>query len=192
MICGVEGVGSLRHILHLLGCNAHRETRGEEEGVDGDSVGLLWQEGNEEWGREFIICLLVFFFLLPSSPISSLFPSSSKHYTSPPRITLPLEKYNKMVNPAQIILVSQMSAVAYYAILVWDWIISLSKEYQLIWKTDWSVYKVLYVINRYWTLLALAFSLWAYTANIDGATCSEVVNLVVCPVSSCSCRIYWP
>lgn len=84
-----------------------------------------------------------------------------------------------MVNPATVILVSQMSAVAYYSILVWDWIVSLSTEYHLIWKTDWTVYKVLYVINRYWTLFALAFSLWAYTAAIDGATCHKVVNLVV-------------
>lgn len=84
-----------------------------------------------------------------------------------------------MVNVATVILVSQMSAVAYYSILVWDWIISLSTEYQLIWKTDWTVYKVLYVINRYGALFALAFSLWAYTATIDGATCEKVVNLVV-------------
>lgn len=89
-----------------------------------------------------------------------------------------------MVNAAQIVLVSQMSAVAYYAILVWDWIISLSAEYKLIWKTDWSPYKILYLVNRYWTLLALAFSLWAYTATIDGATCTRVVNLVVCSHSS--------
>jgi len=84
-----------------------------------------------------------------------------------------------MPDTATIILVSQMSAVAYYSILVWDWIISLTKEYHLIWNTNWTVYKVLYIINRYWTLLALAFSLWAYTTNIDGATCGKVVNLIV-------------
>lgn len=85
-----------------------------------------------------------------------------------------------MVNPQQIILASQMSAVAYYAILVWDWIVSLTTEYRLIWRSDWSLYKALYIVNRYWTLIALAFSLWAYTATIDGATCAKVVNLVVC------------
>lgn len=94
-----------------------------------------------------------------------------------------------MPDAATLILVSQMSAVAYYSILVWDWIVSLSTEYQLIWKTDWTVYKVLYVVNRYWTLIALAFSLWAYTASIDGATCSKVVNLVVCPVSLPLCGV---
>lgn len=84
-----------------------------------------------------------------------------------------------MPDTATIILVSQMSAVAYYSILVWDWIISLTREYRLIWNTDWTLYKILYIVNRYWTLLALAFSLWAYTAKVDGATCAKVVNLIV-------------
>lgn len=90
-----------------------------------------------------------------------------------------------MVNPATLILVSQMSAVAYYSILVWDWIILLPREWRLIWKTEWSLYKGLYCMSRYWTLLALAFSLWAYTASIDGGTCAKVVNLIVGGCSPC-------
>lgn len=39
--------------------------------------------------------------------------------------------------------------VAFLALLVYDWIISLDREVSRIWRSDWSLVKVLYLYTRY-------------------------------------------
>ena len=62
-----------------------------------------------------------------------------------------------------------------------DWLVCLSQEWTIIWKAKWSLVKVLYLIARYWSLGAMSFALWAFTANIDYSVCKSVVHVIVSP-----------
>lgn len=49
---------------------------------------------------------------------------------------------------------------ALYAIVWYDWLVLLTKEYRKIWRADWSLLKFFYLANRYSTL-ALTIVVWA-------------------------------
>ncbi|KAH8914716.1 hypothetical protein BT69DRAFT_1201421, partial [Atractiella rhizophila] len=62
-----------------------------------------------------------------------------------------------------------------YSVTVWDWILALPKEYQRIWKNQWSLIKILYLFNRYWTLIVLGLSLASFLSNFTQQTCERFV-----------------
>ncbi|KAL7009797.1 hypothetical protein EMMF5_000705 [Cystobasidiomycetes sp. EMM_F5] len=79
----------------------------------------------------------------------------------------------------ELIKITQIYAAAIYAVVLWDWLLCLSEEWKVIWKTQWGLVKLLYLLSRYWTIAALGFSLAMFTMNITYASCSRVVNLIV-------------
>ncbi|KIO21505.1 hypothetical protein M407DRAFT_28897 [Tulasnella calospora MUT 4182] len=75
---------------------------------------------------------------------------------------------------AYFIRATQIMFCAFYAIAVWDWLVSLKKEYRLIWQSKWSVIKVLYLLSRYWVLFVFPYVLWAYTQDHSLETCQKL------------------
>ncbi|KAH8923160.1 hypothetical protein BT69DRAFT_1281652, partial [Atractiella rhizophila] len=86
-----------------------------------------------------------------------------------------------MSSPADIayaehlVRVTQIYFTAIYSVTVWDWILALPKEYERIWKNPWSLIKVLYLFNRYWTILVLGLSLGSFLSNFTQQTCDRFV-----------------
>ncbi|KAG8932200.1 hypothetical protein FRC01_000121 [Tulasnella sp. 417] len=75
---------------------------------------------------------------------------------------------------AYYIKASQIMFCAFYAITLWDWLVSLQREYRLIWKSPWSVIKVLYLLCRYWVIAVIPYVLWVYTQDHSEATCWKI------------------
>ncbi|CAD6586170.1 MAG: hypothetical protein CYPHOPRED_003436 [Cyphobasidiales sp. Tagirdzhanova-0007] len=78
----------------------------------------------------------------------------------------------------ELLHITQVYAAAMMAVIIWDWLVSLGEEYRSIWKTEWNLVKVLYLISRYWTLGALSFSLWAFTATFEHDACVKVIHWI--------------
>ncbi|KAG9044408.1 hypothetical protein FS837_008203 [Tulasnella sp. UAMH 9824] len=68
----------------------------------------------------------------------------------------------------------QIIFCAFYAVAVWDWLVSLKREYRLIWQSKWSVIKVLYLLSRYWVLFIFPYVLWCYVENHSLDTCQKI------------------
>lgn len=51
----------------------------------------------------------------------------------------------------RITTIAQIYYAAVIAVVIWDWILNLNKEYNLIWKAKWSAGKVAYILARYTT-----------------------------------------
>lgn len=79
------------------------------------------------------------------------------------------------------------------AVCLWDWLVSLKREWHLvrlylklhlppadlttyaqIWKSKWSVIKVLYLLCRYWVLFAVPYVLWVYVEDHSLETCLKI------------------
>ncbi|KZV62244.1 hypothetical protein PENSPDRAFT_618164 [Peniophora sp. CONT] len=75
---------------------------------------------------------------------------------------------------SRMIFVTQIHFCCMYAVCVWDWILSFKKEYHLIWKSQWTLVKGLYIFTRYWVLLVLPWVLWCYAVDHDQNTCNHV------------------
>ncbi|KAG9019820.1 hypothetical protein FRB90_005968 [Tulasnella sp. 427] len=60
------------------------------------------------------------------------------------------------------------------AVCLWDWLVSLPREWRLIWKSQWSVIKVLYLLCRYWVLLVVPYVLWVFTQDHSLEACMKL------------------
>jgi len=47
--------------------------------------------------------------------------------------------------------------LACYTLLFWDYILTISAEYQLIWRADWSYTKIIYLVTRYLPIINVYF-----------------------------------
>ncbi|KAI0317395.1 hypothetical protein OF83DRAFT_1083633 [Amylostereum chailletii] len=72
------------------------------------------------------------------------------------------------------VFITQVHFCSMYAVLVWDWITSIRKEYDFIWKSKWTPIKGLYLFCRYWLLIVMPYVLWCYTVNHSWETCLKV------------------
>jgi len=61
-----------------------------------------------------------------------------------------------------------------YSILVYDLILTWNRERKQVWKADWSPMKVLFLINRYWTVAALAGSLSLTQGSWSTSYCAKI------------------
>ncbi|KAG8946300.1 hypothetical protein FRC04_011930 [Tulasnella sp. 424] len=75
---------------------------------------------------------------------------------------------------AYYIRASQIIFCAFYAVCLWDWLVSLKREYRLIWQSKWSVIKVLYLLCRYWVLFVIPYVLWCFTQDHSLETCMKI------------------
>ncbi|CCL98088.1 uncharacterized protein FIBRA_00082 [Fibroporia radiculosa] len=77
------------------------------------------------------------------------------------------------------IFVSQIHFCAMYAVVVWDWLLALPKEWRFIWKTSWTPVKVAYLFCRYWVLAVGPVLLWAFVSNHSWQTCERIYRIPV-------------
>ncbi|KAF7343876.1 hypothetical protein MSAN_01968900 [Mycena sanguinolenta] len=68
---------------------------------------------------------------------------------------------NLIVTGLQDIQATRFSQLASSAIIVFDHVITLDEEVELIWKSSWSMGKVLFIINRYYTLTSVIVNNYA-------------------------------
>ncbi|EJC98741.1 uncharacterized protein FOMMEDRAFT_96211, partial [Fomitiporia mediterranea MF3/22] len=60
------------------------------------------------------------------------------------------------------------------AVVVWDWIISLPREYKFIWKSNWTAAKFSYLFCRYWVLFVMPYILSVFVTNHSKETCLKI------------------
>lgn len=61
-----------------------------------------------------------------------------------------------------------------YTCLIFDLLITFKLEYARIWKASWSPIKVLFLFNRYWTIITLGWCLVMASMNINVDYCDRV------------------
>ncbi|KAJ8593213.1 hypothetical protein M405DRAFT_786229 [Rhizopogon salebrosus TDB-379] len=66
-----------------------------------------------------------------------------------------------------------------YAVVVWDWAISLPREWRFIWKTGWTPVKVAYLFCRYWVMAVVPYLLYAFVTNHSEAECQKIYRIPV-------------
>ncbi|KAG2756463.1 hypothetical protein P692DRAFT_20791363 [Suillus brevipes Sb2] len=66
-----------------------------------------------------------------------------------------------------------------YAVVVWDWAISLPREWRFIWKTHWTPVKTAYLFCRYWVIAVVPYLLYAFVTNHTEAECQRIYKIPV-------------
>jgi len=67
---------------------------------------------------------------------------------------------------------TRYASIAASAIIVYDHLITLDQEIELIWKAQWSIVKYLYFINRYYVLFCVVFNNYAlFTTSLTDSFC---------------------
>ncbi|GJE87697.1 hypothetical protein PsYK624_037800 [Phanerochaete sordida] len=65
------------------------------------------------------------------------------------------------------------------AVVVWDWALSLPREWRFIWKTQWTPVKIAYLFCRYWVLAVVPYLLWAFCTNHTVEECERIYRIPV-------------
>ncbi|KAI9512487.1 hypothetical protein F5148DRAFT_1162119 [Russula earlei] len=82
-------------------------------------------------------------------------------------------------NAQHFIFVTQVYFCSMYTVVLWDWIISLPREWQYIWKTSWTPVKVAYLFCRYWVISVVPYLLYAFVNNHSLETCQKIYKIPV-------------
>ncbi|KAF7784119.1 hypothetical protein Agabi119p4_284 [Agaricus bisporus var. burnettii] len=77
------------------------------------------------------------------------------------------------------IYVTQVYFCAMYAVVLWDWIISLPREYRFIWRTHWTPVKMAYLFCRYWVITVVPYLLYCFVVDHPRATCERIYKIPV-------------
>ncbi|KAI0068075.1 hypothetical protein BV25DRAFT_514286 [Artomyces pyxidatus] len=77
------------------------------------------------------------------------------------------------------IFVTQVYFCSMYAVVIWDWVISLSREYHYIWKTHWTPVKIAYLFCRYWVISVVPYLLYAFVINHSMEECERIYKIPV-------------
>ncbi|KZT08530.1 uncharacterized protein LAESUDRAFT_723398 [Laetiporus sulphureus 93-53] len=85
----------------------------------------------------------------------------------------------ELASAQYFVFVSQVHFCAMYAVVVWDWMHAIPREWRFIWKTSWTPVKVAYLFCRYWVLAVVPYLLWAFVANHSLETCKRVYRIPV-------------
>ncbi|KAG0707440.1 hypothetical protein DFH29DRAFT_625320 [Suillus ampliporus] len=77
------------------------------------------------------------------------------------------------------IYITQVYFCCMYAVVVWDWAISLPREWRFIWKTHWTPVKTAYLFCRYWVMAVVPYLLYAFVTNHSEAECQKIYRIPV-------------
>lgn len=77
------------------------------------------------------------------------------------------------------IYVTQVYFCAMYAVVLWDWIISLPREWRFIWKTQWTPVKLAYLFCRYWVITVVPYLLFCFVVDHSRVTCERIYKIPV-------------
>jgi len=97
---------------------------------------------------------------------------------------------SKIVEIYQTIYPSRYASLAASAIIVYDHLLTLDNEMELIWKSSWSIGKVLFIINRYYTLISVIVNNYAlFGTTLTNSGCLRFYHwqgwtgLIACMIS---------
>ncbi|KAF9469843.1 hypothetical protein BDZ94DRAFT_1278975 [Collybia nuda] len=65
------------------------------------------------------------------------------------------------------------------AVVIWDWIISLPREYRFVWRTHWTPVKMAYLFCRYWVITVVPYLLYCFVVDHSLATCERIYKIPV-------------
>ncbi|KIM82359.1 hypothetical protein PILCRDRAFT_785956 [Piloderma croceum F 1598] len=77
------------------------------------------------------------------------------------------------------IFVTQIYFCSMYAVVLWDWVISLPREWRFIWLTHWTPVKMAYLFCRYWVMAVVPYLLFCFVVDHSQATCAKIFNIPV-------------
>ncbi|SJL07834.1 uncharacterized protein ARMOST_11187 [Armillaria ostoyae] len=63
-----------------------------------------------------------------------------------------------------------------YAIMIWDTLLTLSKEKRKIWNREWSPMKVIFLFNRYYGIASMTVILCFYNIQVPTEECAKYVK----------------
>ncbi|KAK0504321.1 hypothetical protein EDD18DRAFT_495569 [Armillaria luteobubalina] len=63
-----------------------------------------------------------------------------------------------------------------YAIMVWDTLLTLSKEKRKIWDREWSPVKIIFLFNRYYGIASITVNLCFYNIQVPTEECAKYVK----------------
>lgn len=112
---------------------------------------------------------------LPPSP-SCFLPTPA---SSPPAAVFAAMDNAQLQEAQYYIFVTQIYFCAMYAVVVWDWIMSVGREYRFIWKTHWTPVKAAYLFCRYWVLAVVPYLLYCFVTDHARETCDRIYKIPV-------------
>ncbi|KAF8167319.1 hypothetical protein B0H34DRAFT_792058 [Crassisporium funariophilum] len=65
------------------------------------------------------------------------------------------------------------------AVVLWDWIISLPREYRFVWRTHWTPVKIAYLFCRYWVITVVPYLLYCFVVDHSRETCERIYKIPV-------------
>ncbi|KAG7452283.1 uncharacterized protein BT62DRAFT_295505 [Guyanagaster necrorhizus] len=74
---------------------------------------------------------------------------------------------------------TQIYFCAMYAVVLWDWMISLPREWRFVWKTHWTPVKVAYLFCRYWVIIVVPYLLFCFVVDHSLETCRKIYKVPV-------------
>ncbi|KAK0505698.1 hypothetical protein EDD18DRAFT_2508 [Armillaria luteobubalina] len=77
------------------------------------------------------------------------------------------------------IYVTQIYFCAMYAVVLWDWLISLPREWRFVWKTHWTPVKIAYLFCRYWVIIVVPYLLFCFVVDHSLETCRKIYKIPV-------------
>ncbi|SJL06154.1 uncharacterized protein ARMOST_09490 [Armillaria ostoyae] len=95
------------------------------------------------------------------------------------------------------IYVTQIYFCAMYAVVLWDWLISLPREWRFVWKTHWTPVKIAYLFcryeiqvavfsslqfipfDRYWVIIVVPYLLFCFVVDHSLETCRKIYKIPV-------------
>ncbi|KAJ7459091.1 hypothetical protein B0H11DRAFT_2060397 [Mycena galericulata] len=77
------------------------------------------------------------------------------------------------------IYITQVYFCAMYAVVIWDWLISLPREWRFVWKTHWTPVKIAYLFCRYWVIAVVPYLLYCFVMDHSLETCQKIYKIPV-------------
>ncbi|KAJ7754952.1 hypothetical protein DFH07DRAFT_822267 [Mycena maculata] len=86
---------------------------------------------------------------------------------------------DSLATAERFISVTQVYFCAMYAVVIWDWLISLPREYKFVWKTHWTPVKMAYLFCRYWVIAVVPYLLYCFVLDHSLETCQKIYKIPV-------------
>ncbi|KAJ7724265.1 hypothetical protein B0H16DRAFT_1786271 [Mycena metata] len=100
--------------------------------------------------------------------------------------------------PEKFLYITQVYFCAMYAVVVWDWLISLPREWRFVWKTHWTPVKMAYLFCRqvalvsrstrthsrraphsYWVIAVVPYLLYSFVMDHSLEVCQKIYKILV-------------
>ncbi|KAJ3721753.1 hypothetical protein C8R42DRAFT_702822 [Lentinula raphanica] len=86
---------------------------------------------------------------------------------------------DQLAEASYFIYVTQVYFCAMYAVVIWDWLVSLPREWRFVWKTHWTPVKIAYLFCRYWVIAVVPYLLYAFVKDHSSDTCHKIYRIPV-------------